>query len=73
MLASELVDAALALEGALELDSATTLEGALELEGAIELEGATELGAEELTSALEEELPKVKLFQGESTAKLPLK
>lgn len=63
------MDAALALA----LAGTLALEGAMALEGALELEGATELGAEELTTTLEEELPKVKLFQGESTAKLPLK
>ena len=68
-LATELLDATLALEGATELD------------GAIELEGATELGADELdtgaieldTTELEERLPNVNALQGASTAKLPLK
>jgi hypothetical protein len=61
-LATELLDATLALEGATELD------------GAIELEGATELGADELdTTELEERLSNVNVLQGASTAKLPLK
>lgn len=78
--AVELLDTALALEGATEL-GATELEGATELGGAIELRpielGAIELGADELITEegteLEDELPRVNVAQGESTAKLPLK
>ena len=73
--AAELLETALALEGATEL-GATELEGATELGGAIELR-AIELGADELVTEegteLEDELPRVKVAQGESTAKLPLK